>query len=214
MSIESKYLIMGIFLTIIGFMVPLYFGKAWLGLFILLLIGMVFLGTLVKFANQNIKSKYARVGFSVYALLLVAFHALAFAHDYGQKDYQKELLLEIRQTIEEGITKNAVQRELIYILGEFHKQDENSIIELAEDILVENLNENGEFDDNPGHEKPDDAMSYYYTSKLEAGEFFVIGISKVVPGADPTFKNYNGSTGMLELKLVLGESGVSYEVAN
>lgn len=214
MSIESKYLIVVIPLSIIGFMIPLYFGKAWLGLFILLLLGMIFMGTLVKFANLNIKSKYVRVGFSVYALLLVAFHALAFAHDYGRKDYQKELLLEIRQTIEEGITKNAVQRELIYVLGEYHKQDENSIIELAEDILEDNLIENGEFDEYPELEEPDDAMAYYYNSNKQSGEFLVIGVSKVVPGADPKFKNYDGSTGMMELKLVLKESGVSYEMAN
>ncbi len=135
MSIESKYLIVVITLSIMGFMIPLYFGKAWLGLFILLLLAMTFLGMLFKLFNLNIKSKYARVGFSAYALLLVAFHALAFAHDYGRRDYQKELLLEIRQTIEEGITKSAVQKELMYVLGEYHKQEENSIIQMAEIFL-------------------------------------------------------------------------------
>ncbi len=57
-------------------------------------------------------------------------------------------------------------------------------------------------------------MAYYHKSNKETGEFLVIGVSRVVPGADPEFKNFDGTTGMMELKLILNERGVSYEMAN
>jgi signal transduction histidine kinase len=214
MNKDTKFFVGAILSSFVVYLIPLYFGKAWLGLFLLLLLGASFLGVFVKYFNFNVESKVKRFVFSVFALVLVSFHALSFAHDYGRKDYQKKNLIEIRQIIEEGITKSAVQKKLIYVLSQYHLQDEYSLIEMVELILSENLLVDGSFDEHPDQEEPEDAMSYFYQKKEELNTFKVIGVSKVVPGANASFNNYDGQTGQLQIEIVLTEEGVTYEVVN
>lgn len=211
---ETKYLIGACILSAAGYLIPLYFGFAWLGLFILLLIGASFLGILSRFMSMYAESVWLKRGFSVFALLIVVFHAIAFAHDYGRKDFQKEILLEIRQTIEEGITKAQVQKAMVYVLGQFHEQEDETLVETAKKILAENMMENGRYDEDPENEAPDDATAYYYITDEEADELTIKGVSRVVPGSDADYINYDGSTGMMELDVVLTREGVSYEVVN
>ncbi|MCG8373867.1 MAG: hypothetical protein MI700_10055 [Balneolales bacterium] len=215
MTKEAKLFVAGILISALVYTIPLYFGKAWLGLFLLLLTGIAYLGVLTKYFNIHVESIFARRGFFLYALLLVTFHALAFAYDYGRKDFQKEILLQIRQTIEEGITKSTVQKQLVYVLGQYHLQEENSLVETVEQILSENLGEYGEFIELPDQEpKPDDAMDYFYIKDREGDSFSVIGVSNVLYGASPEFQNYDGQVGRLELRVILSKEGVRYEVVN
>ena len=214
MDKEFKFFIIALFCSIVAYLIPLYFGKAWLGLFLLLLVGISFLVGLVKYFSSNREARIERTIFSTFAFVLVFFHALSFTHDYGRRDYQKKVLVEIRQTVEEGITKSMVQKPLIYVLAEYHQQEKYSLIEIADQILSDNLLEDKSFNEVPDQVKPDNAMKYFYEKNKDANTLKVIGVSKVVQGVVDNFKNYDNQTGKLQLEVTLTESGVTYEVVN
>ena len=225
MEKETKLLIGAVVLSAIGFFIPLYLGKIWIALFIALLIGIVFLGRIVSLSRNEFESKTAyRV---VYGLVtvVVLFNAIAFAHDYGRKDFQKNILLEIRKTIDTGITKADVQEKLIYVLGQYHQNDRESVVETFRELMPEKLGEDGvyvsDFDlrdtgNLSAKLEPDesDNINHFYEIDEEEDEIKVLVVAEVSLGEDPEYQNYDGQTGKFEMMFTLNEEGVSYEVLN
>lgn len=218
MSKETKLLIGAICASIFAYLIPLYFGKVWLGYFLLIFIGVLYLGSLIRFASLNLRSKSSRYIIMGLAGLLIVFQILAFAHDYSRKDYQKNLLLEIRKIIDSGITKSDVQKELTYVLAKYHKDDRDSIIETARDVIPEKLGEDGvyisDFDIKETDDEEDDNLNYFYEIDEEADELTVIVVADVSRGEEASFENYDGQTGKYEMQFTLSDEGVDYEVRN
>jgi|AntRauTorcE11897_2_1112592.scaffolds.fasta_scaffold00005_123 hypothetical protein len=218
MSNETKFLIGAIVAGSVAYLVPLYYQNIWLGLFLLLLVAVVYLGSLVRFANLKLKTKSSKWIVSSFALVLMIFQVFAFAHYYGRKDFQKDLLLEIRKVIDTGVTQTDVHSDLIYVLGQHHKNKRDSVIETARDLIPEKLGDNGvyisDFDlDNKDSEK-DDETNYFYTADEEEDELIVIVVTEVSLGENPEFENYDGQRGRFEMVYTLSEEGVDYEVRN
>jgi hypothetical protein len=203
-----------IVLSTVAYLIPLSFGNAWLGFFFVLVIAVAFLGVLNKFMGKNLDSKAIKTSLSIYLMVLISFQTLVSVHDYARKDSQKEILIEIRQVIEEGITKAQVQKPLLYVLSEYQKQTEGTITELAHQILGEKLEENGRFDTDLDREEEEDEDIYFYEEDQANDVLTVIAVSKVVPGANTEFQNFDGQTGMLEIRVSLSKKGVSYALKN
>ncbi|WP_421773706.1 hypothetical protein [Gracilimonas sp.] len=226
MEKETKLLIGAILFGAIAFFIPLYFGKAWLALFNVLLIAILFLGRLVSRSKEIFESKAAyRVVYGL-VILVVLFNAISFAHDYGRRDFQKNILLEIRKTIDTGITKADVQEKLIYVLGQYHQQNRESVVETFRDLMSDNLGEDGvflaDFDlRKAGKLKPgsikhgdSDQINHFYTIDEEKDEVIVRVVAEVSLGEDPEYQNFDGQTGKFEMMFTLNEEGVRYEVLN
>lgn len=224
MERETKLLFGGIVVAALGFFIPLYFGKIWLGLFIALITGVIFLGRILSLSEKEFESKWAyRIIYGL-VVLVVLFHAIAFAHDYGRKDYQKDLLLEIRKTIDSGATQADVREKLIYVLGEYHQNDRESIVTTFKDLMNEQIGEDGiylsDFDlrkaagDSSMADIDEDNLNHFYEIDEEADEVRVIVVADVSIGSDPDYDNYDGQVGRYEMKFTLNEEGVSYEVLN
>lgn len=224
MERETKLLFGGIGIAALGFFIPLYFGKIWLGLFIALVIGVIFLGRILSLSENEFESKGAyRI---VYGLVVlgVLFHAIAFAHDYGRKDYQKDLLLEIRKTIDSGGTQADVREKLVYVLGQYHQNDRESMVATFKDVMSEQMGEDGvylsDFDlrkaagDSSMADIDEDNLNHFYEIDEEADEVRVIVVADVSIGSDQEYENYDGQIGRFEMMFTLNEEGVSYEVLN
>ena len=227
MEKETKLLIGAMVVSAIGFLIPLYFGKVWLALFIAMITGIIFLGRLLSTAKDDFESKTAyRIVYTL-VVLIVFFNALSFAFDYGRRDFQKNLLLEIRKTIDKGITKSDVQEKLIYVLGQYHQNDRESVVETFLDLMKDNLGENGvylaDFDLRKAgklksgwglKQSKSDQINHFYTLDEEKDEVRVYAVTDVALGEDTEYQNYDGQTGKFEMMFTLNEEGVSYEVLN
>ncbi|MBD3616679.1 MAG: hypothetical protein HUJ22_08900 [Gracilimonas sp.] len=223
MERETKLLIGGIVIAGIGFFVPLYFGKIWIALFIALLTGIIFLGRLVSLSKDEFESKTTyRVVYGL-VILVVLFNAIAFANDYGNRDFQKDLLLEIRKVIDEGVTKADVQEKLVYVLSQYHQNDRESIVATFRELMPEQLGDDGVFvsdhdlrtaeyaDD---QKKEDDNRNHFYEIDEEEDEIRVFVVGEVSLGEDPEYENYDGQKGQFEMIFTLNKEGVHYEVLN
>jgi hypothetical protein len=224
MERETKLLFGGIAIAALGFFIPLYFGKIWLGLFIALVIAVIFLGRIVSLSENEFESKGAyRIVYGLIALG-VLFHAIAFAHDYGKRDYQKDLLLEIRKTIDSGGTQADVREKLVYVLSQYHENERESMVTTFKDLMSEQMGEDGiylsDFDlrkaagDSSMADIDEDNLNHFYEIDEEADEVRVIVVADVSIGSDPEYENYDGQIGRFEMMFTLNEEGVSYEVLN
>lgn len=225
MEKETKWLFGGIILAGIGFFIPLYFEKIWLALFIALLIGIIYLGRLVILSKDEFESKTTyRLVYGL-VILVVTFQILAFANDYGSRDFQKDTLLEIRKTIDSGITQADVQEKLIYVLGKHYQNDQESIIATFREMMPEHLGEDGVYvpdfdlrkdgkDSSVVNQDIDDHINHFYEIDEEKDEISVIAVSEISLGSDPEYENYDGQKGRFEMLFTLNEEGVSYEVLN
>jgi hypothetical protein len=224
MERETKLFFGGIVVGAIGFFVPLYFGKIWLALFVILVVAVIFLGRLLSRSKTEFESKWTyRVVYGA-LVLIVLFNAISFAHDYGMRDYQKEILLEIRKTIDSGIIQADVHEKLIYVLGQYHQNDSESMVGTFRDLMPQRLGEEGvylsDFDlrkaegDSSMTDIEDDNINHFYEIDEDADEIKVTVVSNISLGEDPEFENYDGQKGRLEMRFTLNEKGVSYEVLN
>ncbi len=225
MEKETKLFIAAVVLGAIGFFIPLYFGKVWLALFITLLMGTIFLGRIVSLSKDELDSKNAyRLVYGL-VILIVLFNAISFAHDYGRRDFQKNILLEMRKTIDVGIIKADVMENFIYVLGQYHKNDRESVVETFRELMPEKLGDDGvylaDFDlKKPGKlestAKPvdTDKLNYFYEIDEGEDEIKVLAVAEVSLGEDPEYQNYDGQKGKFEMMFMLNEEGVSYEVLN
>lgn len=209
----------------IGYLVPLYFGNIWLGLGILLLTATMFIAFLLGDSRQYFESKRAYLFFTGIVLVLVVFHAIRFSVDYGKRDFQKNLLLEIRKTLEEGIATNEVQGDMFYALRNYHSGEYDSIVLSAKDVFKDRIEADGvllsKFDlrenSDPNYvidEDADDEADLFYEFDEAADVMKVIVVANIPPGENLDFQNYNGNTGRFEMEFTLTKEGVSYEVAN
>jgi hypothetical protein len=218
MSSENKLLIWALVTSGVAYLLPLYIGNIWLGYSLLLLVAVLYLASLIRFAGLNLKARSSRYIVMGIAGTLVVGQVLAFAHDYSRKNYQKNILLEIRKKIDTGIAKSDVQKELTYLFAQYHQEDRTSIVETARDLIPEKLGENGvyisDFDLDKKNMEEDDNANFFYEMDEAADELTVFVVSDVPLGDDPDFENYDEQTGRYEMKFTLSDEGVEYEVRN
>lgn len=225
MSKETKLLVGAVFTASLGFFIPLYFQMIWLGLFITLFVGAIFLGRMVSLSKDNFESITSYRVIYGFVFLIILFNTIAFAHDYGIRDFQSEILMDIRKTIDQGIAKAEVEEELIYVLGQYHQQGKESIIETYRELNPGRLGEDGvfisDFDKEVARKQEldkefsdDDNTNYYYEIDENSDELKVIVVTDVSHGDDPEYENYDGQKGRFEMMFTLSDDGVEYEVRN
>lgn len=225
MERETKLLFGGVIIAALGFFIPIYFGKIWLGLFIAFATGVIFLGRLLSMSEKEFESKSAYRIVYGFVAVIVLFNAIAFAHDYGRKDYQKDVLLEIRKTIETGITQVDIRGKFMYVLGKYHQENRDSIVATFRDLFPEHLGEDGIYlaendlriagkDSLATTRTTDDQINHFYEIDWVKDEIRVIAVSEISLGEDPEYENYDGQKGQFEMRFTLNKEGVGYEVLN
>ena len=202
----------------LGYLISVYFENIWLGYFILLAVSTVFIATLMGRSKAYFESIVSYRVVTGLAFLLILAHVIAFALDYNRRDFQKELVLEIRHRIDEGVAKSEIQGSLLYALSRYKVDEYSTVMEAYKSEYGERLAENGVYISDFDIEKPegfdDDEMDYYYEID-EANDEITITVATIVSnGEDPEFQNKNGQTGKYEIAFTLNKQGVNYEVLN
>jgi hypothetical protein len=221
MSKETKLLITSILVATVTFTIALYFQKIWLALFLALITGVVFMARLVSWSKSDFSTKSSYRFFYGSVFLITLFFGISFAHDYGLKDFQKNILLDIRETIEKGSTRSDIQTKLIYTLSVYHKEERESIVQTFQNLIPDRLSDNGIYlsdhdirEASSTDSDEDDYQNYFYEIDEERDEITFYVISDIPIGDDLNYKNYDGQTGKLEMKFVLNKGGVNYEILN
>ena len=225
MSKETKWMLGGVVIAAIGFFIPLYFQKIWLALFLGLFVGIAFLISLVISGRKEFgQKKFYWVVYGI-ASVVVLFNVIGFFHDFGRRDFQTDLLLEIRKTIDEGITKSDVQEEMVYVFGQYYKKERESVLETYRELMPGRLGEDGIFMSAFDRMKDEhmyginknpkgDNVNFFYEIDEEQDELKVIVVTDVSLGEDPNYENYDGQTGRFEMMYTLNQEGVHYEIRN
>ena len=224
MGKEIKILIGAIVLATIGFLVLLYIQKIWFGLFFAELVGIVYVIRLLVMNKKLFESIRAyRITFGL-VLIVILVNSVWSIDQYNRRDFQKNLLLDIRKTIGKGVAKADVQKDLTYILGQYHLNKKTSIIESARELIPEKLGENGVYISNADltnmKEKGNidwdgnDDTNYFYETDEDQDQLKVIVISEIALGELADYQNYDGQIGKYEMVFTLNKQGVKYEVLN
>lgn len=222
MSKETKLLIASILVATVTFTIALYFQKIWFALFLALITGVVFMARLVSRSKSVFSTKSSYRFFYGSVFLITIFFGISFAHDYGLKDFQKNLLLEIRETIETGVTRSDIQKKLIYTLSVYHKEDRESVVQTFKELMPGRLSDNGIYlsdhdireADNTDSDLHEDYQNYFYEIDEEMDQVTFYVVAEIPNGDDLNYKNYDGQTGKFEMMFVLNKGGVNYEILN
>lgn len=204
----------------IGFFALAFTGFEWVALGFLLICAIIFVALLVG------KSKAYTLSIGTYrvitlaALLLIVGHALRFAVDYDRRNSQKEILLEIRSTIERGVAKSDIMKKGFYIYRSVEMGEHESIIDASKAIIGDRLLKNNVYlsdFDKSQIEWPtsnDDDADFFYSINEEEDLLTFIVVANIPPGANPEYENRNGNKGKMEMEFVVSKEGVTYEILN
>ncbi|MFN1835181.1 hypothetical protein AB2B38_007965 [Balneola sp. MJW-20] len=211
MKQQWKILAGGVVTTSVLFAVPAYFYAQWMALILSFISAVSFSLILLKRNKEKLDHTYKVAATGI--ILLIIFSSGYIVHDYFRAEYQDEILVEIRQTIDSGIIGVQIKNDMIQSLKYYKSSDsdEMTVSEAFSSYMGDKLNENGTI--KPSQEKEGDNISYHYEIK-DADTVVIIAVTKVSKGNDPAFKNYDGQTGMGEYVGTLSNGGVEYEKVN
>lgn len=214
MSKEIRSLIITMVITSVFFLIPLYFGMPWLGVFMALIVAVAYMVNMNEWAKSEIQSETSKKVIGSVIGIMILVQVAFFINDFRKKDFQVTLLLEIREKIERGIILAEAQRSFIPVLENYYSRNEDeSIEEIAREFLGDKFREDGTMATIIGKEEDDEFSRYYHFDKSRDA-FVITTVGSVAPGFDPSFENKNGETGKIQVVATLTKGGIDYERQN
>ncbi len=209
----------GMILAAIAFFIPERSGYIWAPVISAVGIAGLFLLGLVVYIIRNGKSQFDRV-FGIGIIVLLAGATIySGVFNYQKAGWQLDLLMDIRATIEKGISQAQSTEPLLLSLEAYHNQD-GSNRKAIEAVFLERNGEkirtiNGfnrfiPHDETEEHDSP----YLYYAEAVSSDSVVLVAQSMRIPGRDPGFPNYNGANGYMQFKATLTEGGLNYERQN
>lgn len=216
MKKEYKILTGGVFFTGLLFLIPSLMGYIWAGLFLSLFGSVIYLIVLYRYGKKNfINTDSGKVTLIFLALLIVNSLAI-FTFDYYRADTQRELLREIRITIDSSIIETEIRAELLevyraYLLSN-EEGDDVSVIEVATDFFGERLKDDQKFQVKTAELEKE--LNFVYHTDPGSDSFAIFSTAPLSQSWDDDFENWNGSVGLLQTKTTLTKEGVTHERQN
>ncbi|MEP2448418.1 MAG: hypothetical protein ABJI69_14385 [Balneola sp.] len=213
---EYKILTGGVFFTGLLFLIPSLMGYIWAGLFLSLFGSVIYLIVLYRYGKKNfINTDSGKVTLIFLALLIVNSLAI-FTFDYYRADTQRELLREIRITIDSSIIETEIRAELLevyraYLLSN-EEGDDVSVIEVATDFFGERLKDDQKFQVKTAELEKE--LNFVYHTDPGSDSFAIFSTAPLSQSWDDDFENWNGSVGLLQTKTTLTKEGVTHERQN
>ena len=196
-------------------MIPSYMGYIWAGLFLSLFGSILYLVGLYKYGKKNyINTDSAKITIVFFSLLIVNSLAI-FSFDYYRANIQKELLREIRITIDSSIIETEIRAELLevyrgYLLS--NQEEDVSVIEAANSFFGERLKDDHKFQVKTA--ELEDELNFVYYKDPGSDSFTIYSTAPHSQSWDDDFENWDGSVGLLQTKTTLTEEGVTHERQN
>lgn len=145
---------------------------------------------------------------------LVFFSGLSayFAYMSGLRTQKR--LPEIRQSIEQGVGKLYVERPLLATLRTYYHEDTGqNMEEIFREKYDSLLTRENVFQYGLRGNKDPKAMKIYLAA-AEPDSIVLVAESQLVAGNDPSYTNYSGTKGKMELRGILTPKGIHYERQN
>lgn len=170
---------------------------------------------LYKYGNKNyMNTDSGKVTIIFFSLLVINSLAI-FTFDYYRANTQRELLREIRITIDTSIIETEIRTELLaayraYLLS--NKESDVSIIDVATDFFGERLKADQKFQVKTAELEKE--LNFVYYTDPGTDSFTIYSTAVHSQSWDDDFENWNGSVGLLQTKTTLTEEGVNHERQN
>lgn len=215
MKNEYKLLTGGIILVVSMYLIPSLMGYLWLGLFLALLTSTVFLGILYQAGKKNYKESSSSKTTLIFFVLLVSGSLFVFGFDYYKADFQKDILREIRVTIDSGIIEGEIRSDLLNVYREHmvtNKDGDKSVVDLASEFYGDRLTEKNIF--LVKDEALDKDLNFLFYKDRNSDSFSIYSVAEHSIGWGDNFENRDGSVGRLQTKTTLTSEGVTHERQN
>ena len=215
MKREYKILFGGAFSTGLLYVIPSLMGYIWAGLFLSLFGSVIYLIVLFKYGKKNYKNTNSgKVTLTFFSLLIINSLAI-FTFDYYRADTQRELLREIRITIDSSIIETEIRSDLLGVYREYlllNQKDNVSVIDVAADFFGERLKDDQKFQVKTAELEKE--LNFVYYTDPGSDSFAIFSTAPLSQSWDDDFENWNGSVGLLQTKTTLTEDGVTHERQN
>ena len=215
MKDERKVLIGGIVSLALIYLVPTYMGYIWIALFSALIGAGVYLVLLYKMGKKNYReASSGRTTIILFSLLLIS-SVVIFSFDYYKADYQRDILREVRITIDSSIIEAEVRTELLEVYREYmleNQKSERSVLEVAVDFFGDRLEENNKFLVKTIELEED--LNFSYKKDQASNSFSIYVTAELSQSWSKDFKNRDGSEGLFQTKTTLSSEGVTHERQN
>lgn len=216
MKKEYKILTGGVFFTGLLFLIPFLMGYIWAGLFLSLFGSVIYLIVLYKYGKKNYINNDSRKVTLIFFTLLIVNSLAIFTFDYYKADTQRELLREIRITIDSSIIETEIRAELLevyraYLLSN-EEGDDVSVIEVATGFFGERLKDDQKFQVKAAELEKE--LNFVYHTDPGSDSFAIFSTAPLSQSWDDDFENWNGSVGLLQAKTTLTKEGVTHERQN
>lgn len=151
----------------------------------------------------------------IFFILLLSYYITASVmltnQFYYQSNFQKDSLVKVRSVIDHSVYLSSVKKTLTDVFIAYHKQIPGNIKpvgRLYEEMYIANKEnaKNLEWLNYDGTEM--------HVISLSAEEVILMGIHQFTKGKNPNFRNYNGRTGLIQVKGTLTSEGVKYAIEN
>lgn len=215
MAQDYKILIGGIISVGLLYLIPAYMSYIWLGLFLALFGSVFFLIVLYKFGKKDFTKTDSEKTTVTFFSILVFSSFLIFGFDYYKADFQKELLREIRVTIDSSIIETEIRAELLEAYREYllsNRKNNVSVIEVATDFFGERLKDDQKFQIRK--KELEEELNFIYHKEPESDSFTIYATAEHSKSWAQDFENRDGSVGLLQTKTTLTNQGVTHERQN
>ncbi|MEX1011688.1 MAG: hypothetical protein WDZ29_06465 [Balneolaceae bacterium] len=208
MKNNMLWLVSGLIGIAIATSLSFLFGSLWAGYFSAMTVAIM---VLILMSNSMMKTIHStgmkRTLLCLFGVLVI-FQGYYSVLQWNRALFQKEILREVRLTIDGGIGQVESETLLIHTLKSYYLSENDSTLEEHFLKIADGkLQEDGSISIRSLQDEND--LSLYY--EIPSTDSIVIYASSAVAlGDDPEFENRNGKAGRYESQAILTEKGVRY----
>ncbi len=217
---KGVWIIGGIILTVVAFLIPDSRGYLWPSLFSAMAVVGIFFISLILYTIRNSQSTFDRF-FSIGILILIsALIVFTGIHQYRVSQWHHDNLMEIRKTIDRGILTVYMNQPLLNTLRIYHDNSADADPAIKEAFeaeygnLIQKVEGRSRYIPENQKDNINDSPFIFYKRAATADSVILVGQSLHTEGKDSTFSNFNGLQGKMQYRAVLTKNGVDYEREN
>ena len=206
------WLIVGIAVVSAAFFFPGFSTDLWPNIDSAGVAAVLYLCALLVYVFRDVKERKPRfIAWGVFFVVAV-FGITAWSNFRATTRWQHDLLLQIQQRITRGIIIDELPKPLLATLVAYHQQDSKKprSIQATFQALFPNRSVGKNFRE--AMWEGDKLTSY--VALMNDTSVVLIGCGGYSKGRDPKFKNFDGSTGIMQLRATLTKGGMAYEWQN
>ena len=206
------WMIGGVLLTTAAFFVPEQSGSMWPSVISASTVATGYLGIFLAVWLRKLSSSRKKTVIAVVCTTLIVFSGATAIISYEGSMRQQDTLVEIRETIERGISYNHIQKPLMDTFSTYHNTGSNNMGQLFVSRYDSIITDDQAFQYEKRDE--DEQTLFLHVAKTTADSVVLVGESTILNGRQSDFNNYSGSEGRYQVKGILTSKGIDYERQN